>query len=183
MHRYRVSSFCGAIAYCLFSITTSNAHHPDRETQPPRQRIDVIGPLGNRLPASYRRVYNRPTNLGGKIAYWIAPSSQEAMAWHQAQHAGLYDNGGPLKAPCPRVENLYFYPKPWEALQVGQRRSKTAEAGSTPLTPQSTPVDDALSDEGLSSPVFAEPMISQPGDTSGLVSPADVLELERELAR
>ncbi|MCO8121950.1 hypothetical protein NHH03_09400 [Stieleria sp. TO1_6] len=97
----------------------ATAHHPDKENQPVHPRIDLIGPIGNRLPPSYRRTYNRPTKLGGRIAYWIAPSSQEAMAWHHAKHAGAY------KAPKKhlRLEQHYFYPKPWEVLRVGPRPS------------------------------------------------------------
>lgn len=91
------------------------AHHPNREDQPVHPRIDLIPPLGNNLPPSYRRRYNRPTNIGGKIAYWIAPSSQEAMAWHEAQHMNAY------RCRRGRIERHYFYPKPWEALQVGPR--------------------------------------------------------------
>ena len=94
---------------------TSHAHHPDRAKKPVRQRIDCIGPLGNNLRPSYRRVYNRPTNLQGKIAYWIAPTSQEAIAWHRAKHVSAYKRG------LPRQEPLYFYPKPWESLQIGPR--------------------------------------------------------------
>lgn len=98
------------------------------------RRIDVIGPIGNRLPPSYRRKYNRPTYLGGKIAAKIEPSSQEAMAFHRAEELGLYDNNGIKGAlscqHCPpqRVEQHYFYPKPWEVLAVGPRRNVRAEA-------------------------------------------------------
>ncbi len=114
----RTPSFVAFLFVSSLLVAPSvSAHHPERETQPVHPRYDVIGPLGNRLAASYRRLYNRPTYLGGKIAYHIAPSSQEAMAWHRAEHRGLYDGN------CPRVEDHYFYPKPWEALQTGQRRS------------------------------------------------------------
>ncbi|EMI45811.1 MULTISPECIES: hypothetical protein [Pirellulaceae] len=93
------------------------------------RRIDVIGPIGNRLPESYRRQYNRPTYLGGKLAAKIEPSSQEAMAFHRAEELGLYDNNGVKGAlagkHCPpkRVEQHYFYPKPWEVLAVGPRKN------------------------------------------------------------
>lgn len=99
------SSLCGVL----------NAGHPEKQNQPVHPRVDVIGPLGNRLPTSYRRRYNRPTNVGGRIAWAIAPSSQEAMAWHAATHRGDYecDRG--------RVELQYFYPKPYEALRIGTR--------------------------------------------------------------
>ncbi len=95
--------------------TAAPAHHPDHENHPVHQRIDVIGPLGTRLPMSYRRKYNRPSKWGGRIAYYIAPSSQEAMAWHAATHRGDYKNHR------PRIETHYFYPKPWEALRIGPR--------------------------------------------------------------
>ncbi len=97
------------------------AHHPERKHQRVHPYYDLIGPLGNQLPPSYRRTYNRPTNLGGKIAYWIAPSSQEAMAWHDATHRCAYKNNR------PRIEKHYFYPKPWESLRIGARpRTTTA---------------------------------------------------------
>jgi len=121
--------------------TTIQAHHPDRAAHPVRPLIDVIGPLGNRLPPGYRRVYNRPSYLEGKIAYWIAPTTQEAMAWHRAEHAGLYDGHH------PRQEKFYFYPKPWEVLQVGARPSRSPEQTSPSLYPGrgETPAsDDAL---------------------------------------
>ena len=103
---------------------TIEAHHPERQCQPVHQRIDVIGPIGNWLPMSHRRRYNRPSNIGGKIAYYIAPSSQEAMAWHDATHRGLYENDR------PRMAQHFFYPKPWEALQIGTRHSKSADGGA-----------------------------------------------------
>lgn len=95
-----------------------SAHHPDYRNHRVFPYIDVIGPLGRHLPLSYRRKYNRPSYLGGKIAYHIAPSSQEAMAWHDAAHRGAYrDHRG-------RLEKQFFYPKPWEVLQIGARVPK-----------------------------------------------------------
>ncbi|WP_302120068.1 hypothetical protein [Allorhodopirellula heiligendammensis] len=123
------------------------------------RRIDVIGPLGNRLPESYRRKYNRPTYIGGKIAAKIAPSSQEAMSFHRSQELGLYDNNGIKGAlsgqHCPpqRIEQHYFYPKPWEVLTVGPRRDRTAPIednreieprGFRQLLEQSNAFDDAI---------------------------------------
>ncbi|EMI22015.1 signal peptide protein [Rhodopirellula maiorica SM1] len=109
-----------AFTIACFAVS-ADAHHPDRENQPVHPRIDVIGPLGNRLPESYRRKYNRPTYIGGKIAYCIAPSSREAMAWHKAEHRGSYDKKG-----C-RTVMTYFYPKPWEALKIGPRPSSASQ--------------------------------------------------------
>ena len=108
-------------------------------------RIDPIPPVGNRLPDSYRRTYNRPSYLGGKLAAKFEPSSQEAMAFHRAESLGLYDHSG-IKGfmngkNCPprRVEQHYFYPKPWEVLRVGARRESTPNA-SLDLNPPSTPL-------------------------------------------
>ncbi|MCP4888377.1 MAG: hypothetical protein GY904_17400 [Planctomycetaceae bacterium] len=114
-----------ALAVCVSSITV--AHHPDKENQKVHPRIEVIPPLGNALPMSHRRKYNRPSNWLGKIAYHIAPSSQEAMAWHNATHRGYYKN------KSPRIVTHYFYPKPWEGLRIGPRRP-TTEENSLPTT-------------------------------------------------
>ena len=102
------------VALVGFAVS-ADAHPPNHAKQPVYPRIDVIGPVGNRLPASYARRYNRPRYITGKIAYWIAPSSQEAMAWHRAEHRGAYHPN------LPRLETHYFYPKPYEALPIGPR--------------------------------------------------------------
>jgi len=102
-----------ALIFCL--STTLFAHHPDKENHRVHPRIDLIGPLGTWLPPSYRRRYNRPSNVAGKISYYIAPSSLEAMSWHAATHRNAY------KDHKPRTVMHYFYPKPWQALQIGPR--------------------------------------------------------------
>ena len=133
------------------------AHHPDRENHPVWPTFDLIGPLGNRLPASHRRKYNRPTYWGGKIAYYIAPSSQEAMSWHDAAHRRAY------KDHRPRLEVHYFYPKPWEALRIGAR--KPSDPGETP---EQQGYGDALREEleelEDAAPVVADPVpdLTQP---------------------
>lgn len=100
------------------------AHHPDREHHRIWPRIDVIPPLGMNLPMEYRRRFNRPTHLGGWIAYQIEPTSQEAMAWHDATHQRAYqDHRG-------RLEKHFFYPKPWEGLKIGPRESVLESPGS-----------------------------------------------------
>ncbi len=95
--------------------STSFAHFPDHKNKPVTPIIDVIGPIGNCLPMGHRRRYNRPSKVGGWLAYVFEPSSQEAMTWHAAAHRGNY------KKKTPRTEMRYFYPKPWEALQIGPR--------------------------------------------------------------
>jgi len=107
-----------SLIVCLLAVSflsLTHAHHPDRQSQNVRPRIDLIGPIGNRLPMSHRRRYNRPTNLGGKIAYYIAPTSQEAMRWHKSTHRGDYD------CDAGRTVDHYFYPKPWESIRIGTR--------------------------------------------------------------
>jgi hypothetical protein len=127
---------------CSFTLVgfaaMAQAHHPNRECRTVKPRIDVIGPLGNNFRPSYRREMNRPRYLGGLIAYKIAPSSQEAMAWHLAEHKGAY------ASEAGRIEPHYFYRKPWEALKVGPRRSAVSDA-SPSLQPLA---------EGESVPVF-----------------------------
>lgn len=122
---------------CLLAVScfsSAQGHHPDRETQPVRRRIDVIGPVGNRLPMEYRRRYNRPTDWGGKIAYHIAPTSQEAMRWHQATHQRQY------KCDAPRMVAHYFYPKPWEAIRIGARPNRDLQS-TEDQADQSEPAD------------------------------------------
>lgn len=113
----------------------------DSEVWVPPQ-IDVIGPLGNRLPPSYRRQFNRPTYIGGKIARMVEPTSQEAITWQRANDAGLYDNNGikgffsGKKCPPQRYQQYFFYPKPWEVLTTGPRlasRPTGEDAVSSPM--------------------------------------------------
>jgi hypothetical protein len=63
----------------------------------------------------YRKLHNRPTYIGGKVASVIEPTSQEAMAWHISKANGDYRNHRPGSIPT------YYYPKPWESLQIGAR--------------------------------------------------------------
>lgn len=120
----------------LACVQTVAAHEPNRECGPVTPRVDLIGPIGNNLPIGHRRKYNRPSYLEGKIAYKIAPSSQEAMAWHHAEHTGAYSD----EKKCQRYERHYWYPKPWQVLRVGQRPS-VLEAPQD-LKPISNGLDD-----------------------------------------
>lgn len=128
MHRFILCVL--SLATLGLLAATASAHHPDPPRYPSGYRFDPIPPLGNRLPPSYRRVYNRPTYIGGKIAYIIAPSSQEAMSWHENAHRGAYRNH------AGRIEPMYLYPKPWEVIRMGPRESVRPE-------------DDGLSPVGL----------------------------------
>lgn len=88
----------------------------------------------------YRRVYNRPRYLTGKIAHTIAPSSQEAMVWCENYRAGVYS-----KKNAPPRYKRYFAPKPWEVLQTGARPDFTQPASRSSQVP-SAPVDARKSD-------------------------------------
>jgi len=119
---------------CLSS--TLPADHPDKANHPVHQRIDVIGPLGNWLPPSYRRRYNRPSNFAGKVSYYIAPSSLEAMSWYASKQRNAY------KDHKPRTVMHYFYPKPWEAIRMGPRVN-TVNLKATDTMPSALPAFEA----------------------------------------
>lgn len=131
-----------AAAPLLCPGKTASGHHPEYQNQPVYPRIDVIPPLGNNLPAGYRRTYNRPTYWGGRLAYKFNPTSQEAMAWHRADHRGDYDcNRG-------RYVPFYQYLKPWEAIKVGARPKPKGDA---------TEGIESIDDEILDDPPELEP--------------------------
>ena len=105
-----------AAALLLTGSVAAWADHPTLWPEPPiGYNFEPIPPLGNNLPPSYRARYNRPRYLAGKIAYHIAPTSQEAMSWHVNVHRGAYRNHAGW------IEPMYMYPKPWEVLPVGPR--------------------------------------------------------------
>ncbi|MCA9138778.1 MAG: hypothetical protein KDB00_18530 [Planctomycetales bacterium] len=172
--RTRSKTLAAMTVVTIAFAAPTNAHHPDRECQTVTPRIDLIGPIGNRLPAGHRRTYNRPSYLQGKIAYLIAPSSQEAMAWHRAVHAGAYES----PKNQLRLEQHYFYPKPWEALTVGPRRSQTIAADSVSATapmidqaPNEVEMPEQVADENTGAEPTTEKLETE------LEVPAEPLEL------
>lgn len=126
----------GVIAVVLSGETVS-AQFPNWKAIPVRPRIDVIPPLGNHLPYSYRARMNRPTYFGGRIAYTIEPSSQEAMAWQRAWERGYYADH------APRMETHYIFPKPWEVLGVGAKPKRGDDAASVYPQPELLPLGPA----------------------------------------
>ena len=152
MYRNPTQRILIALFVAASAPNLARAHQPDRENLPVRQRIDLIGPIGNRLPPGHRRKFNRPTNWQGWIAYRIAPTSPEAMSWHRAQHAGAYND--PKRRS--RIEYHYFYPKPWEAMQIGQRPTATIQPqrddSSDAYIPSPLTIEDEEMVEPLSPP-------------------------------
>ena len=145
--------YLSVVGLVLFASSVARAHHPEPKRVHPR--IDVIGPLGNCLPPSYRRTHNRPKYLAGKLAYKLAPTSQEAIAWHQAEHRGDYCHD------CPTTLH-YFYPKPWEALRIGPRDP----VAQRELTEDDT--TEASADEPNVTFDFAKPMNIKLNDSGSI---------------
>ena len=94
-----------------------------------KQREDILPyPIIKAWP-EYRYTYNRPRYVGGHIAHIIEPTSQEAMAWKSSVNAGHYRNHAGRCVP------LYYYPKPWEALNTMARPdfAKQDDMGPMPV--------------------------------------------------
>jgi hypothetical protein len=92
----------------------------------------------------YRKSNNRPTYIGGKVAAVIEPTSQEAMAWQISKANGNYRNHRPGSIPT------YYYPKPWEALQIGARQRKSLELEPSQMEPSPIESNPGLAPEPLS---------------------------------
>ncbi|QDS86292.1 hypothetical protein EC9_04530 [Rosistilla ulvae] len=101
------------LSLVALSAVPALADHPYGSLDLPR--VELFDWVERIEPLSYRARYNRPRYVGGKVAFYIAPSSQGAMSWHENVHNGNYRNHA-----GPTVKK-YYYPKPWEALQVGPR--------------------------------------------------------------
>lgn len=110
------------LRFSLFAITVCSALQTISAQERPTLNVtcdprpDILPSEWFNHPNEYRRVYNRPRYLTGKIAHAIAPTSQEAMVWCENYRAGVYS----VKNAPPRYKR-YFAPKPWEVLQTGAR--------------------------------------------------------------
>jgi hypothetical protein len=80
---------------------------------PALQRQDILSHNLWRSWPEYRASYNRPRYVSGHIAHVIEPTSQEAMAW-KSNLNNYRNNAG-------RCVPMYYYPKPWEALNTVAR--------------------------------------------------------------
>jgi len=69
-------------------------------------------------PVPYRATHNRPSDFTGRIARVISPTSQEAMAWSENKALGYYDGHHQ-----PPLRKGFFFPKPWEVLNIGPRKN------------------------------------------------------------
>jgi hypothetical protein len=102
----------GSLVFFLAGHCQAQVHRPYDPADP---RPDLIPHPLYESWVPYRKIYNRPRYLGGYLASKIEPTSQEAMAWRDNVNAGLYGSGCKTRAP------LYYFPKPWEALEIGAR--------------------------------------------------------------
>lgn len=135
--RHRSAAFLGALLIAGNAWTGNLlAAPPERptlnHTEDPRPNILPDWIFNHHVP--YRQRYNRPTYYGGKIAYHISPTSQEAMAWEENLEIGKYDGHH-----CPPLVKGYFYPKPWESLNTGPRPNTTSHSVLNRTPTQSVP--------------------------------------------
>ena len=101
----------------LAMSTCSSMAWAQRGYDPADQRPDLLPhPIYNAW-VPYRAEYNRPRFVGGYLAYKFEPTSQEAMSWKENYCNGMYGTH------CPTPIARYYYPKPWEALDVGPRKN------------------------------------------------------------
>ena len=152
-----------ALTLGFVTLSSAMAHHPQRKCSPATNKVDVFDTVGAMLPAPYRWKYNRPTNWGGRLAYWFEPSSQEAMVWHDATHRGYYADDR------PRIEKHFFYPKPWESIRRGPR---TAGENAVPPAPVAEPAEMKVMPIPAEEP---QPIKPVPQEKDAVPSPSDFL--------
>ena len=105
----------GVVGSILTSSVRGDGFLSGTYLDPAKQRKDILSyPIIKAWP-EYRYSYNRPRYVGGYIAHIIEPTSQEAMSWKSSVNAGHYRNHAGRCVP------LYYYPKPWEAINTMAR--------------------------------------------------------------
>ncbi len=112
---------CGSLAQAAERPTLINTRDP---------RPDILPRPFYDNHTEYRAQYNRPRFLTGWLAYEVSRTSQEAMVWKENYCAGNYD-----QHHMPPVYKTYYYPKPWEALDVGARPGFATAAPKTQRVP------------------------------------------------
>lgn len=86
----------------------------------------------------YRAQYNRPRFYTGWLAYEVSRTSQEAMVWQENYCAGNYD-----RHHMPPICKTYYYPKPWEVLNVRARPDFASANPKTQRVPAATKIDES----------------------------------------
>jgi hypothetical protein len=155
----------------MLALLASAAHASER----PTFNKDTCDPRPDIAPywlhdwyQGYRRVYNRPRYLSGKIAHVIEPVSQEAMVWQEAKEMGLYNGKN-----CPPVYKRYNYPRPWEILQTGPRAdfTKPNQLGASSSSSKSNSNSDrSPSDQPSTQQPSSDQPSAQPSQTSDVSS-------------
>lgn len=128
MKRMALMLTIGTMCVAMTSTVKGDGFLSGTYLDPAKQREDILPyPIIKAWP-EYRYSYNRPRYVSGHIAHVIEPTSQEAMAWKSSVNAGHYRNHAGRCVP------LYYYPKPWEALNTMARPDfvKQDDMGKTP---------------------------------------------------
>jgi hypothetical protein len=103
------------VTVCIAVCSTVFAGDHEAHFNPAEPRPDFSSHRVYNAWVPYRKVYNRPTYIGGRIAAVIEPTSQEAMSWRIHNANGDYECGRPGCIP------MYNYPKPWEVMAIHPR--------------------------------------------------------------
>lgn len=143
------SLVCMIILSAMFVPNLSAGERPtfNKDTCDPRP--DILPYWLTSWHTDYRREYNRPRYLSGKIAHAVEPTSQEAMVWCEANQMGLYDT-----CKHPPVYKSYNTPKPWEILATGPRPDFKKPASSYQATNSAEAKTSAV--EGASGEALSE---------------------------
>lgn len=143
------------VACCSLLLTLGGISSVVSAGERPTFNKDTCDPRPDILPywltswhTDYRQRYNRPRYIGGKLAYYIEPTSQEAMVWCEANNMGLYKT-----CNHPPVYKQYNSPKPWEILQTGPRPDFAKAQGNSP---SSSGYDQATSGQNMTEQGGAE---------------------------
>ena len=137
----------------LFSVASVPAaeRFTFKKTNDPRP--DILPRPFYDAHVEYRRAYNRPRYVLGWLATKVAPTSQEAMSWHDNKRMGRYE-----KHNMPPLYKQYFYPKPWEVLTTGARPNTQISGDTRRL---SSETDTTIEPSRIESPSVPEPIPSK----------------------
>jgi hypothetical protein len=127
------------VCICFSGSLAKAVEHPILRNERPTL-LNTRDPRPDILPrpfydnhTEYRSQYNRPRFFTGWLAYEMSRTSQEAMVWKENYCSGNYD-----QHHMPAVYKTYYYPKPWEALNVGARPDYASVKPKTQRVPGAT---------------------------------------------